>query len=368
MVGSGAYILGIGALYTDTILTVPSYPEEDSKLRATSAHSCIGGNIINTFEVLSDAPTPPASSDVLELGLISAVGSERSCKHVEPSIQSRVPRLTSWLVNRPVHGTANAYIMCSTATGSRTIISHGSDIADPDGKELWDKFILAPRMPEWIHIEGRNCSAARDFLIKLDQVPWTGTVSVDFERPREGLREFISIADVLFISETYATALTEGMGLVDGDHESLFHAVIDNISQTVKNGASGHLLLGSVGSYSFCKIEDYDMKARYLERLRTKGPKPLSTGSIGNIVYARFEPLQLKAGEVVESIGAGDTFIAGVIWAMLSKWSWIDANLFATMIAGQKCTGYGFKRLWTSNAVRGILEHCAAQAGADVAE
>jgi hypothetical protein len=80
MVGSGAYILGIGALYTDTILTVPSFPAEDSKLRAISGHSCIGGNIINTFEVLSDAPTSLASSDVLELGFISAVGSEKSCK------------------------------------------------------------------------------------------------------------------------------------------------------------------------------------------------------------------------------------------------------------------------------------------------
>jgi sugar/nucleoside kinase (ribokinase family) len=255
--------------------------------------------------------------------------------------------------------------MCSVATGSRTIVSHGNDIADPDSKEFWDRFFLAPRMPEWIHIEGRNCSAVQDFLVKLDQVPWTGTVSVDFERPTEGLRDFIGIADVLFISETYATALTEGMRLADGDHESLFHAVIDNISQDVKHGASGHLLLGSVGSYSFCKTKDYDMKAQYLERLRTKDPKPLGTGSIGDIVYARFEPLQLKAGEVVESIGAGDTFIAGVIWAMVRRWSWIDANLLATMIAGQKCTGHGFKRLWTSDVVRRILERYAAQAGAE---
>lgn len=46
-------IVGIGAVYQDTILNVPFYPSEDSKLQATSVESRIGGNVFNTLAILS---------------------------------------------------------------------------------------------------------------------------------------------------------------------------------------------------------------------------------------------------------------------------------------------------------------------------
>lgn len=46
-------ILGVGGIYEDVILTVPHFPHEDSKLRATSRETRLGGNIPNTLGVLS---------------------------------------------------------------------------------------------------------------------------------------------------------------------------------------------------------------------------------------------------------------------------------------------------------------------------
>lgn len=46
-------ILGIGGIYEDVILTVPHFPHEDSKLRATSRETRLGGNVPNTLGVLS---------------------------------------------------------------------------------------------------------------------------------------------------------------------------------------------------------------------------------------------------------------------------------------------------------------------------
>lgn len=50
-------ILGIGGIYEDVILTVPRFPHEDSKLRATSRTTRLGGNIPNTLGMLSQILT-----------------------------------------------------------------------------------------------------------------------------------------------------------------------------------------------------------------------------------------------------------------------------------------------------------------------
>jgi hypothetical protein len=72
------HILGLGALYEDTILSVPKYLAEDSKLRATNKEVRIGGNIINTFDGLRDAPPLPESP--LQLEFFGTVGSRESCQ------------------------------------------------------------------------------------------------------------------------------------------------------------------------------------------------------------------------------------------------------------------------------------------------
>lgn len=48
----GTRLIAVGACCLDTILEVPRYPEEDSKLRATSLTKRRGGNTPNTLEVL----------------------------------------------------------------------------------------------------------------------------------------------------------------------------------------------------------------------------------------------------------------------------------------------------------------------------
>lgn len=60
----------------------------------------------------------------------------------------------------------------------------------------------------------------------------------------------------------------------------------------------------------------------------------------------RFSSSAGHVGAVVDTVGAGDTFIAGIILALGVRGYDIGRGLrFACEIASQKCSQYGFKRL-----------------------
>ena len=67
-------IIGIGAIYRDTILTIPHFPAEDSKLQASTLVSRIGGNVFNSLSVLAQARH--RETEVVGLWLVGAFCAE----------------------------------------------------------------------------------------------------------------------------------------------------------------------------------------------------------------------------------------------------------------------------------------------------
>ncbi|KAF8543212.1 Ribokinase-like protein [Trichophaea hybrida] len=334
------HILGLGALYEDIVLSVP-HLSEDSKIRATHKEVRIGGNIINTFEVLLDAPQFPGPP--LHLEFFGAVGTPDSCQHVYTDLTSR--GITPRLLHRDSPGTASAYIICSQTTGSRTIISDSNELEDASAEELRCEFHdISAKWPEWIHVEGRNCTAVLEFLREIKALGFGGSISVDFERDMEGLRDLVAVADVLFISQTYAQVLV-GTEKTFADDAEFVGEVLKAIEKEVKPGASGHILLGARGSFCFGWNGNMDNIASSANFVRC---------SICFVV-ADCRMDRLPESEVVETVGAGDTFIAGVIWASLKGQDWLRANLIGSMVARRKCTKKGFNGLWLDIG-GGILE------------
>lgn len=73
-----------------------------------------------------------------------------------------------------------------------------------------------------------------------------------------------------------------------------------------------------------------------------------SLGAVGLHLESgtRFSSSAGHVGTVVDTVGAGDTFIAGIILALGVRGYDIGRGLrFACEIASQKCSQYGFKRL-----------------------
>ena|SRR5947207_8076119 len=70
-------LLTLGAIYRDVILKVPKFPAEDSKLRATSERTRVGGNVPNSLSVLSQVL--PKDFSVVFVSVVGGVESSWRC-------------------------------------------------------------------------------------------------------------------------------------------------------------------------------------------------------------------------------------------------------------------------------------------------
>lgn len=249
--------------------------------------------------------------------------------------------VTPRLVYRPTaSGLASAYILCAQDRGSRTIVAHANGIAEPSADELRCLLLPAPTATaspqvaaEWIHVEGRNCEPVVCFLQGVLNSGGGGDsggikVSVDLENPRRpGVDELARLADVLFVSSTFCRDLVGAD--VGGGKRAYAARVLAALEGWIKPGASGHLLLGAAGSVCFFWRGDGGGDGSELE-----------------VVDCTAAALGIPPAELVETVGAGDTFVAGVVWASLAGMSPPAANRLATRLARKKCLQSGFGGLW----------------------
>lgn len=120
--------LGIGALYEvrnslnglrpqDTLLTLPHYPQEDHKLRATALQTRVGGNIPNTLHVLSQA-----CSREDRLVFLSAFAEKAASKRLTDTLEEKSVEIAG--VWRDCPDNPRSWILRSEHSGSRTIVNY----------------------------------------------------------------------------------------------------------------------------------------------------------------------------------------------------------------------------------------------------
>jgi ketohexokinase len=160
-------IICVGAIYLDTILVVPHYPEEDKKLRATNLLVRRGGNCGNTLEVLeqlvyreslqvADREDRTASED-LPLYLISVLPNKSSDAAASIQASFRHVKLDATCIYRQGSNTAaSSYIIRSDETGSRTIVSYNG-LEEMTTSEFEHRATLAVSQARdgqaWFHFE-----------------------------------------------------------------------------------------------------------------------------------------------------------------------------------------------------------------------
>ncbi|KAJ3113129.1 hypothetical protein HK100_002086 [Physocladia obscura] len=137
------------------------------------------------------------------------------------------------------------------------------------------------------------------------------TISVEFEKPnRPGLDNLLQKADILFFSKWYA----EGRGFPNAPT-----GFLDNIRRECKAGAVLFLTWAEQGC--FMLIND-----------------PTRPAQTHHIPAPPIYP--------VDTIGAGDTFAAGVIYGLgLQRWTALSTCEFAVRLATAKCAQVGFDGL-----------------------
>jgi ketohexokinase len=283
-----ARVLGIGVATYDVINTVETYPPEDAKVRIIARRVARGGNAANTLEVLSRLGHRCSWGGVLARDAASQwiMDELRRC-----GVETRHGRITA-------DGTApTSYILLSRATGSRTI-AHYRDLP-----EFGDGDFAAIDLSDydWIHFEGRNIAATEKMLQSLALRHRRAVCSVEVERPREDIERLFDHADVLLFSRDYV----RGAGW--GDAPAFLAHMHRRLPQRRMV-----CTWGEEGAY---------------------GVSP-----DGEVVHSPARPPPV----VVETVGAGDTFNAGVIHTLAGGGALAEALETGCRLAGAKCGRVGF--------------------------
>jgi ketohexokinase len=199
---------------------------------------------------------------------------------------------TAWATILPGGKSPTSYVISSQATGSRTIV-HYRDLPEYP-YEAFEKIDLSQF--DWIHIEGREVSVCEAMLRHVRVAPQSLTVSVEIEKPRKNIEQLIPLADIVMISKAYA--LTHGYN-------------------------SAQQLFDSVRSSS-C----------FAMLFATWGEAGAWMQSGDGCVY--HEPAYHPPA-VIDTLGAGDVFNAGLIDGLLAGCEPKVALSKAVHLAGVKC-------------------------------
>ena len=219
-------MLNIGIL-----ASVPYFPGEDEKLRATTAQVRRGGNCPNSIEVLLQLLSrhPQGEGNNTQNGgagikthLISVLPARDSpatamiAESFGPSLghESHIGNL-DFCLYRSGHTTpASSYVIRSAATGSRTIVNHYG-LPEMEAvefkattKRFFDSHQTAPADSSVWHFEGRAPGTTLACIKHLQSQCGSGkdiAISVEVEKPgRAGLRELAALANIVFFSKTWA--------------------------------------------------------------------------------------------------------------------------------------------------------------------
>ncbi|BBP45490.1 hypothetical protein THMIRHAS_08630 [Thiosulfatimonas sediminis] len=277
-----AKILAIGNAVLDTIFSVEQHPKEDQEMRALSKTHQIGGNVNNTLYVLNQlghatSICTTAATDSESKQLISGMQDHGiDCTHIQKFIQGSTP---------------NSIVTLNAHNGSRTIV-HYRDLPEVSF-EFFAKIEIENF--DWLHFEGRNIENLQGMLniskTFLDKQP----ISLEVEKPRENIEALLPLANLVIFSHHYAIAkqFTDAVQLLEA------------MSQLAPN------------SNLVC----------------TWGAKGVWLKAINNSIE---HIPAIPVNPVIDTLGAGDTFNAGLIHQLLNGNSLSEACKFANQLAAQK--------------------------------
>ena len=280
-------ILLTGIATLDIINYVTDYPNEDDEIRALAQDYRRGGNAANTAAVLSQYP--------YSCTLACTLADDRSGQFILDDLRScDITFDRSMLLPGT---TPTSCITLNQSNGSRTIV-HYRDLPELSFTQFQ---ALDLSVFDWFHFEGRNINQTS--LMMQYARHFNKPISLEAEKDRPDLEQLFPLADIIMFSRPYT--------ILNGfDHPEPFlkHMYQHLHQQTLT-----------------CSWGD-------------QGAWGINHSSV--LHSPAFSP-----DIIIDTIGAGDTFNAGIIHGFLQQQDLNEALQNACRLAGKKCGQAGFEFL-----------------------
>ncbi len=274
-----ATILLIGNCVVDQIWELEHFPGQDEEMRAVSNNRVLGGNACNSAQILAKLGN--------HVEIVSSLAQDSTANWILRQL-SKLHISTRLCIQKSGYSTAESSIWINRQNGSRTIVHH----RDLPELSLNDLLKIPLKQYRWMHFEGRNLDTLIHYLDKIDRPECP--ISLEIEKDRAGFKLLLPFVDTVIVSSAFLNSkkITADQCLEDFGH---YNAKL-NIVCTL--GADGLVA-----------------KDRF-----------------GNQINLNAE----KVDKVVDTVGAGDCFIAGLINSLSQQDDFEIALIAANQLASQK--------------------------------
>lgn len=299
-------ILVVGLTNIDVINVCDHYPIEDEDMRVLSQRWTPGGNACNTARVLSQHKN-------VQVDLFSGLSSKSENAFIIKKIQQTGVN-TELCKFYDHHTLPMATCILNNQNGSRTILSYSQSFPKLNAKTFVENVDI--NNYDIIHFEGRDLddvSRMIDHVLRHREGTAKPLISGEMEKPKRllGLEMHIQPkVDLLFVNKDIARS----KGYKDAME------TVTKISNLQLNAR-----------YIICPWGDQG--AAFAELLQDEN------------VWRYNKVPAFKLWKAVDTLGAGDTFIAGVIYGLLAVNDTEKAVTYACYLAKKKCEIIGFENV-----------------------
>lgn len=330
-------VLGLGIAGLDFIANVDHFPQPDEKMRSTDFFVFGGGNCGNTLTCVRRLGIPCAMA--CKLGQDSngdAITKELNQDGID----------TEFCIRKPLLNSPFSYIIVDSTSQTRTCIH------TPIEEELLPEEVTRAWLDgiSLVHLDSRFTQAAVQVAKYANEkgIP----VVLDVEKERPFIRDLIPLAEVIITNDAFPSIFLPGEEKLKGMKALLEQGVCRMVIST--EGSKGSVLLRRKG------------EEKGGER---KGvPEGLVSSEDVDIDGCAFEVVRCKAwpvDKVVDTTGAGDAYIGGVIYGLVTSLPTVQCMALGARVAASKLQKAGAREgLPRREDVEGhLLSATATQSG-----